>query len=123
MPDSPKTIADKLARITAAWKTHAPDATFAKMTLAQWLAAIKPSADARTTIEDLEKELAAAYNARDDADSTSTKAADKVVKAVVGDTDYGPDSSLYEAMGYIRASEKQSGLTRKKTAAATKMAK
>lgn len=85
------------------------------MTLPQWKAAIKPSADARATIADLEKQLAAALNVRDDADSESTKAADKVVKAVVGDADYGDDSSLYEAMGYIRASEKQSGLTRKKT--------
>jgi hypothetical protein len=115
MPDAPKTIAEKLARITAAWEAHAPNATFAKMTLAQWKTAIQPSEEARASIVGLEKKLTAALNARDDADTASTKAADKVVKAVAGDADFGTDSSLYEALGYVRDSERKSGLTRKKT--------
>jgi hypothetical protein len=32
---------------------------------------------------------------------------------VTGDPAFGPDSSLYEAMGYVRKSERKSGLTRK----------
>jgi hypothetical protein len=114
MPDSPKSIAERLARITAAWEAHAPNATFAKMTLPEWKTAIKPSADARTTVADLEKKLAAAINVRVDTDKVIMEKADKVVKAMVGDPEYGDDSSLYEAMGYIRDSERKSGLTRKK---------
>jgi hypothetical protein len=36
-----------------------------------------------------------------------------VVNGVVGDPTFGPDSALYEAMGYVRKSERKSGLTRK----------
>jgi hypothetical protein len=40
-----------------------------------------------------------------------------VVNSVRGDTNYGEDSDLYEAMGCIRKSGRQSGLTKKKNAA------
>jgi hypothetical protein len=40
-----------------------------------------------------------------------------VVNSVVGDVDFGPDSSLPEAMGYVRESERKTGLTRKKKTA------
>jgi hypothetical protein len=36
-----------------------------------------------------------------------------VVNGVLADPDEGPDSPLYEAFGYIRESERKSGLTRK----------
>jgi hypothetical protein len=115
MPDSPGTILDKLTTATTAWEQNAADATFAKLTLTQFKAAIQPSLDERETITRLEKELAAAQNRRDDADVASVAALNKVVKSVVGDPDFGDDSSLYEAMGYVRTSEKKTGLTRKKS--------
>ena len=34
-----------------------------------------------------------------------------VVYGVMGNPAYGPDSDLYEAMGYVRKSERKSGLT------------
>ena len=34
------------------------------------------------------------------------------MNAVVGDTDEGNDSPLYEALGYIRKSQRKSGLKR-----------
>ena len=37
-----------------------------------------------------------------------------VVYGVMGNPAYGPDSDLYEAMGYVRKSERKTGLTRKK---------
>ena len=39
-----------------------------------------------------------------------------VVNGVVGDPTEGPDGDLYEAMGYVRASQRHTGLTRKKKA-------
>mgnify|MGYP001447816905 CR=1 FL=1 len=57
-------------------------------------------------------------------DSRATSCYDKYVAlndkrsqigmAVVGDPAYGNDSPLYGAMGFVRKSEKKSGLTRKK---------
>lgn len=35
------------------------------------------------------------------------------VKGVVADPNFGDNSALYEAMGYIRKSDRKSGLTRK----------
>jgi hypothetical protein len=35
------------------------------------------------------------------------------VNGVLADPEEGPDSPLYEAFGYTRASERKSGLTRK----------
>ena len=37
-----------------------------------------------------------------------------VVAGVIGDPAFGPNSSVYELMGYTRKSERKSGLTRKK---------
>jgi hypothetical protein len=36
-----------------------------------------------------------------------------VTNGVLGDPEAGPDSDLYEAMGYVRTSARKSGLTRK----------
>ncbi len=41
-----------------------------------------------------------------------------VVNGVIGNPKYGPNSDLYEAMGYVRESEHKSGLTRKGSKAA-----
>ena len=38
----------------------------------------------------------------------------KVGMGIAGDPAYGNDSPLYGAMGFVRKSEKKSGLTRKK---------
>ena len=54
-------------------------------------------------------------NQRDDDDGVTNEAIQKVVKGVAGDADFGEDSDLYEAMGYVRKSERKSGLSRKKT--------
>jgi hypothetical protein len=39
-----------------------------------------------------------------------------VVNAVKGDPKFGDDSDLYDAMGYVRKSARQSGLSRKENA-------
>lgn len=114
MPAAPKATEERLSTLTAAWEKLAPEATFGGMTLAQFKAAVKPSADTRKTVKEKETELGIAINDREDADKISMAKADLVVKGVVGDTAFGDDSSLYEEMGYVRKSERRSGLTRKK---------
>jgi hypothetical protein len=68
----------------------------------------------------LENKLIAAQNQRDDADQISSDTVQLVVNAIKGDTTEGPDSELYEAMGYVRNSERKSGLQRKAKAVETK---
>ena len=111
--DGPKEMADKLTSISKAWETLAKDKAFGGMTLAEFKVAIKPSFDAREVITDLNNQLTAALNVRDDADQTSQARIQLAVNGVIGDPTFGPDSDLYEAMGYVRKSERKSGLTRK----------
>ena len=84
------------------------------MTLAQFKAAVKPSYDTRERIATLEDQLSSEKTARDNADDESLRLAQVVVNGVVGDPAEGPDGDLYEAMGYVRRSDRRSGLTRKK---------
>ena len=114
MPEAPKKVEAKLKTVEEAWETHAKNAVIAEMTLEQFKAAIKPSRDARANITALESQVKAAITDRETADKASLATVNAVVLAVAGDTKLGPDSKLYEAMGYVRKSERKSGLTRKK---------
>ena len=115
MADAPKQLADNTGKIVKAWSTLAPDATFAKMTLTQYQAAVKPSVDARNTLETLRTQITATEVARAKADVVTNPLNQQVVDSVKGDPAYGEDSDLYAAMGYVRKSARKSGLTRKKS--------
>jgi len=84
---------------------------------------VKPSLDARTTIESLDHQMTAAADQRDDADAVSMDTVKLVVAAVKGDPAETAKGELYEAMGFVRESEGKSGLTRKNKAAAAVAAK
>lgn len=113
MPTPGKNIL-KIQRMLNAWETLAPDKSFGGMTLAQFRAATQPSMDARQRIDDLEDQLKQALADRDRADEDLLARAQLVVNGVIGDPTVGPDSALYEAIGYTRKSERKTGLTRKR---------
>jgi hypothetical protein len=83
------------------------------MTLAQFKAATAPSLTIRQEIEETEAHLKSLHADRDHADDVSNTKVQLVVNGVLADPEEGADSALYEAFGYTRASERQSGLTRK----------
>ena len=112
---APKENEKRINDVIAAWERYAPRATFAKMTLAEFKLKLKSSLDRRNDIRIKEAELSALQRQRDDADRVSLPLCGAVVKAVVGDTDYGEDCELYAAMGYVRKSERRTGLTRRST--------
>ena len=113
---SPKQNEEKLQEVVSAWETLRPTKSFGGYTLAQFKDKIKPSLDARASISTLENQLLAAQNTRDDADKASLSALLLVVNAVKGDPEEGDNGELYEAMGYVRRSERSSGLHRGKQA-------
>jgi len=117
MGNGPKKLADNTAKIIAGWKNVAPAATFAGMTLDQFQTKVKPSVDARGKLADLREQITATEVVRDKADVLTNPTNQLVVNAVKGDPNYGEDSDLYAAMGYVRKSARKSGLTRKKKAA------
>ncbi|MBD0370469.1 MAG: hypothetical protein ICV60_06505 [Pyrinomonadaceae bacterium] len=112
--DSPMRNLGKLKDIILSWGTHAPEKSFAGMTLAQFKARVQPSFDVRQQIEALEAQIRGLKSTRADADKESLRLAQLVVNSVKGDPEEGPNSDLYEGMGYTREDERKSGLTRKK---------
>ncbi len=120
MPNNPRQSESRINQTLNAWTILRPDKSFAGLSLAQFEARMKPSLDARAAIRALESQLLAAQNQRDDADKTALATIALVVNAVKGDPAEGEDGELYEAMGYVRKSERKSGLRRGKTGPAAK---
>jgi len=104
----------KINQVITAWETLRPAKTFAGLTLAQFKTTVQPSIDTRATIESLKDQLAAGQSQREDADEASIDTILLVVNAVKGEPTEGEDGELYEAMGYVRKSERRSGLSRGK---------
>jgi len=118
MGKSLKKTNEKTTKITNAWTTLAPTATFSGMTLAQYKAKVQPTFDTRTAIDSLAAQTTSAHDARNAADTVTAQINQLVVNAVKGDPAHGEDSDLYQTMGYVRKSARKTGLTRKNTAAA-----
>ncbi len=116
MPKGPKQNELKMEQILNAWENLAPTKSFGGMTLVQFQAICAPAKAAREQIEDLEDQLTQAFTARDTAAAAVFAKVEMVVNGVRADPTEGPDSALYEAMGYTRKSERKSGLTKKKKA-------
>jgi hypothetical protein len=112
MPVPPKQIEERINTFIQAWETLRPTKSFSGMTLEQFKLKLKPSLTARTAIASLEQQLQAAINDRDIADRAGAATLSLVVNAIRGDPEEGEDSPLYEALGYVRKSERKSGLRR-----------
>lgn len=114
MPKAPKDVEEKMNRMLNAWRTLAPDKSFGGMTLKQFEEATAPSMSARAALADIEAQKIQEIANRDAADTDFLAKAQLVVNGVLADPTEGEDSALYEALGYVRKSERKSGLTRKK---------
>ena len=112
MPESPKSVIEKVQIVINAWQTLRPAKSFAGMQLEQFKERVKPSFDARATVATLENQLLAAKDQREAADKASLAAAQFVIHAVKGDPDEGENGEMYSALGYVRKSERRSGLHR-----------
>ena len=119
MSATPKDIEVKLGNLINAWKKEAATATFAGMTFEQFSAKVKPSLDTRQLIIDLGNDLIKATDDRDDADKVSMAIYLLVINAIKGDPNFGEDSALYDAAGYVRKSARSSGKTNKTPASKT----
>ena len=111
----PKDIAERLERISNAWRTLAPEKVFGGMPLPKFEASCAPSNITRAVIAELQDKLAKAMADRDAADEETARLIEFVVNGVRADPSEGPDSALYEAFGYTRKSDRKSGLTRKRS--------
>jgi hypothetical protein len=118
MPNS-SSPEERSEKILSAWTEFAPDQTFGGMTKEQFAEKVKPSTDSRKEVKTTELKLKADNTAVVDADKVTTAANQLVVNAIKGDPNFGEDSELYEGCGYIRKSDKASGLHRNSKTAVT----
>lgn len=112
MGKSPKKNEELLDRVLTAWRTLAADDKFGGMSKEQFAEFILPSKTTREQIAVLENQLAQALNDREAADEVSLAKVALVIAGANGDPKHGPNSSLIEAFGYVRKSERRSGLKR-----------
>jgi len=118
MPNADRATDVKARKIMTAWETLRPNKTFGGLTLADFKAQVQASFDTRAALASLESQITAVRDQRDDADRQTERVISRVVNGVRADPDEGEDGELYEAMGYVRKSERRSGLTKKKTGTA-----
>ena len=107
---------ERLNAIIEAWTNLRPTKSFAGMTLEEFKQAVGSSVEARARLDHANEELAVARIDRDNADLHSMPILDRVVAAVVADETEGYNGALYAAMGYVRKSERSTGLTRRTSA-------
>ncbi|HEY0429729.1 MAG TPA: hypothetical protein VGC76_18245 [Pyrinomonadaceae bacterium] len=114
MPNSPKLNEQKMMEVLHGWRTIAPEKTFGGMTLEQYEAQVNKSLAPRQKLVALEDEKIEQQALRDSEDLITLKKVELVVAGVIADETHGSDSALYESMGYVRKSDRKSGLTRKR---------
>ena len=107
-------IKDACNVMNDAWFEGAPRATFNGTDQATFQASIEAAEADDAAIADLEAQLKIKRDVRDDKSAALDQSRSRIGLSVAGDPAYGNDSPLYGAMGFIRKSEKKSGLTRKK---------
>lgn len=112
MPKVAKKIVDRIGAFRAAWRDMAPDATFGGMTLAEFEVAVSVPLNVRAEIVALERQWEGKKAEKLIVDATANGVLDLVVNSVRGTQGFGQDCALYRAFGYVRKSERKSGLTR-----------
>jgi len=119
MAISPKSAAERCKKIDTAWETNRKDKKFAGFSLAQFRVKTKLCADLRTRMEANASEQVTLRELRTKADKDALESIRLIVNAVKADETEGEDGEFYTALGYVRRSERKSGLSRKAKATAT----
>ena len=104
----------RIRLVRSSWREQAPDQVFGGVSLAQFEEISDRSLETRQEIQRLERATEAARVARDKADEETARMLELVVDGVKGTPGFGQDCALYRAFGYVRKSERKTGLTRKK---------
>jgi hypothetical protein len=114
----PQRSIDRIQTLVDVWTKLRPTKSFYGLTLDEFKAAIQPSLGARLEVAQLEIDRSAAIVRRATADEQTLALVQRIVEAVVADKDEGSDGEFYKALGYVRRSERATGLTRRNRKAA-----
>lgn len=108
-----KEIKERVKKINDAWAEGAPDVEFGGVTRADFEAEIEAGENLEQELADLEAQAEMKRAQIESKYSNTNGLSVRVVNGVRGDFNFGPDSPLYGAMGFVRTSDRASGLTRK----------
>lgn len=109
-----KRVKEQCGTMYDAWFEGAKTVDFNGIAMAAFKTDIDAGAAADDEIEMLEAQLKLKREARDDMYAGLDEKRVKVGQGVAGNPDFGDDSPLYGAMGFVRKSERKFGLTKKK---------
>lgn len=114
MGKGPKQIEEVIERAINALRDLAPETKFNNSNLADLAPLAEESLAARRELVEIGNLEAAGIARREAADARVLKMIEKIVNGIIGDENFGDDSALYEAFGFVRRSQRKSGLTRKR---------
>ena len=104
----------RATKIENGWEEGAPAVKFRKISLTDLKAKRAEITTAEAEADDLETQLRMKENQINDLYGELDDLIINVGEGVRGHDDYGSDSPLYGGMGFVRKSQRKSGLTRKK---------
>lgn len=108
-----KRVKEQCGVMYDAWFEGAKSVDFNGISIGTFKAEIDAGDAADDEIEMIEAQLKLKREARDDMYAALDEKRSKVGQGVAGNPDFGNDSPLYGAMGFVRKSERKSGLTKK----------
>lgn len=109
-----KRVKEQCGVMYDAWTEGASGVEFNGITPLSFKTDIGAANTADNEIDTMEAQLKLKREVRDDLYAALDDKRVKVGQGVAGSADYGDDSPLYGAMGFVRKSERKSGLTKKK---------
>ena len=115
MPNSPKKVEETMQRALDAWSDLAPDKKFGNKSLADFQAQCEKSMAPRRKLTELTNEEKRQIAIRETEDKATMQMFEKIVAGIISDDDFGNDSAIYEAFGFVRKSDRKSGNTRRRT--------
>ena len=109
-----KRIRERVTQMNDAWEQGAKTTAFNGITQPQFDAKIKTAAAADQEIDDMEAALNLKKQTRDGLYADLMEDSVKILAGIKGDPAFGDDHPLVDAMGFVRDSQRKSGLTRGK---------
>lgn len=101
-------VADKLNQILDAWEDLAPEAKFAEMSLADFRVATAQTLETRRALGGNRNRISSLVSDQLAQETALGATLKRVSAAVVLDRNFGAESPLYRAMGYVTALERKS---------------
>ena len=114
MPTQTKKIRERVTQMNDGWSQGAENTAFSGITQTQFDTRIKAAAAFDREVEEMEAALVLKKQFRDGLYEALNDDSVRIIAAVKIHPDYGDDHPLVDAMGFVRDSERKSGLTRKK---------